>query len=249
MVLADRACHNIVVLTGAGISQESGLETFRDENGIWAKTRLEEVATPLAFAKDPERVHQFYNFRRRQLLSNSVKPNAAHLALAELEQQWEGRLLLVTQNIDDLHERAGSRNLIHMHGELLKARCQACARVQPCRQDLEVRMSCPACGSTGSLRPHVVWFGEVPLLMEEIFQELEQVDLFIAIGTSGNVYPAAGFAESARSIGARVVELNREPSTNTNSFTERIFGPATRIVPSYVQHLLPDHNNEKSEPR
>ena len=238
MVSTNRHCHNIVVLTGAGISQESGLETFRDDNGIWARVRVEEVATPAAFAKNPERVHEFYNLRRRQLLSGSVKPNAAHAALAQLERQWEGKLLLITQNIDDLHERAGSRNLIHIHGELLKARCQACAQVQPCRQDLDVGMRCTSCGCTGSLRPHVVWFGEIPLFMEEILRELKQVDLFIAIGTSGNVYPAAGFVEQARLADAMVAELNMEPSANASSFDERIYGPATRTVPSYVERLL-----------
>ncbi len=246
MVSTDRQCCNIVVLTGAGISQESGLDTFRDKTGIWAKVRIEEVATPVAFVQDPDRVHQFYNLRRRQLLSSAVKPNPAHLALAELERGWEGRLVLITQNIDDLHERAGSQNVIHMHGELLKARCQACAQVQPCRQDLGVKTSCPGCASIGSLRPHVVWFGEVPLLMDEILQELKQVDLFIAIGTSGNVYPAAGFAEKACSVGAVAAELNMEPSANTNRFSERIYGPATSTVPSYVRRLLKGQTNGKS---
>jgi NAD-dependent protein deacetylase/lipoamidase len=238
MAWADRGCRNIVILTGAGISQESGLETFRDKEGIWSRVRPEEVATPNAFVRNPERVHDFYNLRRRQLLSSTVKPNAAHFALAELEQQWEGRLMLVTQNIDDLHERAGSRNLIHMHGELLKSRCQVCARVQPCFEDLDVSTICTACGSTGALRPHVVWFGEVPLFMDEILQELEGVDLFIAIGTSGNVYPAAGFAERASLVGAVVAELNMEPSASAGSYEERIYGPATSTVPSYVHRLL-----------
>jgi NAD-dependent deacetylase len=238
MALTDRPCRHIVILTGAGISRESGLETFRDKNGIWAKVRIEDVATPDAFVQNPERVHQFYNLRRRQLLSNSVKPNAAHLALAELEQRWEGSLVLITQNIDDLHERAGSRNLIHMHGELLKSRCQVCERVQPCREDLDITTVCPSCGSRGSMRPHVVWFGEIPLSMDQILRELEHVDLFIAVGTSGNVYPAAGFAEKARSVGAIAAELNLEPSTNTSTFNERIYGHATSIVPSYVRRLL-----------
>lgn len=247
MTPAHRSCQNLVILTGAGISQESGLETFRDADGIWAKVRLEDVATPEAFAHCPERVHQFYNARRRQLLSDAVKPNAAHLALAHLEQQWRGRLLLVTQNIDDLHERAGSKNVIHMHGELLKARCNACSRVTPCRQDLSAKTSCPDCSSIGSMRPHVVWFGEVPMSLGEIIDELEQCDLFISIGTSGNVYPAAGFVESARLAGAIVVELNMEPSANASSFTERNYGPATTIVPSYVQRLLRNHTEGKSK--
>jgi NAD-dependent protein deacetylase/lipoamidase len=248
MTAADRPCQNIVILTGAGISRESGLETFRDADGIWTKVRLEDVATPEAFARFPERVHRFYNARRRQLVSDAVKPNAAHLALAELEQQWNGRLLLVTQNIDDLHERAGSRHVIHMHGELLKARCNVCSQVTPCRQDLNARMGCPDCGSAGSLRPHVVWFGEVPMSIEEIIDELEQCDLFISIGTSGNVYPAAAFVERARLTGAIVVELNMEPSTNASSFIERNYGPATKIVPGYVHRLLRNHTKRKSKP-
>src|SRR5262249_49899946 len=158
-----------------GISRESGLETFRDRNGIWSNIRLEDVATPDAFGRNPERVHQFYNLRRRQLLSSSVNPNAAHLALAELERRWKGSLVLITQNIDDLHERAGSQNLIHMHGELLKSRCQVCERVQACREDLGTRTVCAGCGCTGALRPHVVWFGEVPLFMDQILQALEHV--------------------------------------------------------------------------
>jgi NAD-dependent deacetylase len=238
MISTDRSFCRVVILTGAGISRESGLDTFRDADGIWAKVKLEDVASLEAFTRDPDRVHRFYNTRRSQLLSDTVEPNAAHVALAELERSWKGRLLLVTQNIDNLHERAGSRNLVHLHGELLKARCNICQRVRPCRSDLNPQMHCPDCGATGSLRPHVVWFGEVPLSMPAIISELEQCDLFISIGTSGNVYPAAGFVQQARLAGAHVVELNMEPSANANSFIERVYGPATEIVPDYTRRLL-----------
>ncbi len=228
----------IVILTGAGISRESGLDTFRDADGIWSRVRLEDVATPEAFARDPVRVQEFYNARRRQLATADVAPNAAHRALAELEQRWSGTVLLVTQNIDDLHERAGSRNLIHMHGELFKARCTSCEAVAPWREDLEAATTCPACGAPGGLRPHVVWFGEMPLEMERIYAALAECGLFVSIGTSGTVYPAAGFVDEARAAGARTVELNIEPSEGHSLFGERIYGPAGRIVPDFVRRLL-----------
>lgn len=229
----------IVVLTGAGISKESGLDTFRDADGIWATVRLEDVATPDAFARAPALVQSFYNARRHGLLDPKVVPNAAHLALAALEERLDGDVLLVTQNIDDLHERAGSRNLLHMHGELLKARCTACSAVIPCREDLGLQSHCQACAAIGSLRPHVVWFGEMPLDMERVYGALAICDLFIAIGTSGNVYPAAGFVEEAkRMAGALTVELNLEPSEGHSLFDERIYGPATDVVPAFVQRLI-----------
>lgn len=233
----DRA--NIVVLTGAGISKESGLDTFRDADGIWSKVRIEDVATPEAFRRDPRRVHAFYNARRRKLLSQQVQPNAAHRALAELEQRWPGALLLVTQNIDNLHERAGSRSLIHMHGEMLKARCEWCDEVFPWEDDLTVDTRCPACMRWGGLRPHVVWFGEMPLEMDRIYEALARTGLFVSIGTSGNVYPAAGFVQEAREIaGARTVELNLEPSEGASLFEERRYGRASEIVPRFVDELL-----------
>ncbi|HVG82154.1 MAG TPA: Sir2 family NAD+-dependent deacetylase [Methylomirabilota bacterium] len=228
----------IVILTGAGISRESGLHTFRDPDGIWARHRIEDVATPEAFQRDPAAVHGFYNARRRGLTDPAIKPNAAHQALAELERRWRGEVLLVTQNIDDLHERAGSRNLIHMHGEILKRRCAACGDVQPCREDLSVDLACPACASLGTLRPHVVWFGEMPLEMDRIFAALRQAELFLSIGTSGTVYPAAGFVTEARAAGAHTVELNLEPSEGRSLFDEAIHGPATEIVPAYLRRLL-----------
>ncbi len=229
----------IVVLTGAGISKESGLDTFRDADGIWAKVRLEDVATPEAFARDPELVQDFYNARRRQLVSGPVEPNAAHRALARLEEQWPGEVLIVTQNIDNLHERAGSRNLLHMHGELLKIRCDGCGTIASWYEDLTVDHACPACGRKGWLRPHVVWFGEMPLEMERIYAALGRCGLFLSIGTSGNVYPAAGFVSHVRRYtDAHAVELNMEPSAGATLFTETIYGAATRVVPDYVDRLL-----------
>ncbi len=230
---------SIVVLTGAGISKESGLDTFRDADGIWSKVRLEDVATPEAFARDPAKVHAFYNARRQGLLSDAVAPNAAHEALARLEAEWPGDVLLITQNIDDLHERAGSENLLHMHGELLKARCRACGRVSPWREDMTLESVCSPCAVPGGLRVHVVWFGELPFEMERIYDALTSCDLFVSIGTSGSVYPASGFVQEVRMTGrAHSVELNLEPSEGHSLFEERIYGPATRIVPDFVDRVL-----------
>jgi NAD-dependent deacetylase len=229
---------SIVILTGAGISKESGLDTFRCAGGIWDKVDLEDVATPEAFLRNPPLVHRFYNDRRRGLLDPAVQPNAAHEALAALERAWPGEFLLVTQNIDDLHERAGSRKLIHMHGELLKAVCVFCRTVMECRADLSFEDACPHCGRRSGLRPDVVWFGEMPYEMERIQRRLESCDLFISIGTSGNVYPAAGFVAEARAAQAHTVELNLEPSQGASQFHEAVNGPATEIVPSFVNRLL-----------
>jgi len=231
---------SIVVLTGAGISRESGLHTFRDADGIWATVNVEDVATPEAFQRDPVRVQDFYNSRRRGILGNAVAPNPAHLALAAFEADWPGGFLLVTQNIDDLHERAGSRNLLHMHGELLKARCESCSNIIECREDLFVETPCRACGELGGMRPHVVWFGEMPFEMERIYAALEACDLFVSIGTSGNVYPAAGFVQTARVAGARTVELNLEPSEGATLFEEAVYGPAGSVVPDWFGKLAAD---------
>ncbi|MFQ6017920.1 MAG: Sir2 family NAD+-dependent deacetylase [Kiloniellaceae bacterium] len=229
----------IVVLTGAGVSKESGLDTFRDADGIWSKVRLEDVATPEAFARDPARVHAFYNARRQRLLSGNIQPNAAHRALARLESAWPGEVLLVTQNIDDLHERAGSTRLVHMHGEILKGRCQACRAVSPWARDMSLESVCPACGRTGGLRVHVVWFGEMPFEMDRIYGALSACDLFVSIGTSGSVYPAAGFVQEARMNGkAHTVELNLEPSEGHGRFAERRYGPASQVVPDFVERIL-----------
>ena len=227
----------IVVLTGAGISRESGLHTFRDADGIWATVRIEDVATPEAFARDPARVQAFYDARRRGLLDPAIQPNAAHRALARLEAEWPAPVLLVTQNIDDLHERGGSRAPLHMHGEILKARCLACRGVFPAPRDLAPGPACPGCGQ-GPLRPHVVWFGEMPLEMDRIEAALEACQLFVSIGTSGNVYPAAGFVELALAAGARTVELNLERSLGAARFDEGRYGPASVVVPAFVDTLL-----------
>jgi NAD-dependent deacetylase len=229
----------IVVLTGAGVSVESGLPSFRGAGGLWEGWRLEEVATPEAFARQPATVQRFYDQRRRQLLSGAVQPNAAHLALAELERRWPGTVLIVTQNIDDLHERAGSRNLIHMHGELLKARCTGCGAVHAWRADLGAPHRCPACHGADRLRPHIVWFGELPLELDRIDAALAACDLFVAIGTSGQVYPAAGFIEQIRRHGrAHSLELNLEPGAPSRRFAEQRTGPAGALVPRLVEELL-----------
>lgn len=229
----------IVILTGAGVSQESGLETFRDPDGIWSKVRVEDVATPQAFARDPDAVHAFYNMRRARHRALNVAPNPAHLALARLEQEWPGRVLLVTQNVDTLHERAGSRNLVHMHGVHSQARCNHCSHVTPWDGDMSVRDVCDGCHRAGGLRPNVVWFGEMPLELERIFAALSDCDLFISIGTSGNVYPAAGFVSVVRKGGrGHTVEINLEPSQGALQFAEAHYGPASVAVPAYVDGLL-----------
>ncbi len=196
------------------------------------------MATPGGFARDPERVQAFYNDRRRELTGGLIAPNAAHLALAELEARRPGEFLLVTQNVDNLHERAGSRALLHMHGELLKARCQGCEGVSPWDKDLGAGDKCPHCGRVGLMRPHVVWFEEIPLYMDEIQRSLERCRTFVSIGTSGDVYPAAGFVRQARAAGARTVELNLEPSRNAGVFDQGFYGPATKVVPAWVEEML-----------
>jgi len=232
---------SIAILTGAGISKESGLATFRDPDGIWATVRIEDVATPEAYARDPARVLEFYNVRRGGLVDSNVAPNAAHRALARLEDEWPGDVTIITQNIDDLHERAGSKNLIHMHGELLKIRCTACRDVIAWRDDVTVGHACPSCDATGTLRPNVVWFGEMPLMMDEIQMILDRCGLFVSIGTSGNVYPAAGFVQQVRLGGkGHTVELNLEPSEGATMFAEAQYGPATEIVPAFVDRILED---------
>jgi NAD-dependent deacetylase len=225
----------VVVLTGAGISAESGVPTFRDADGLWHGHRVEEVATPEAFEARPMLVHRFYDERRRSL--RGVEPNAAHRALARLEEGWGERFTLVTQNIDDLHERAGSRRVCHMHGELQSALCRACGRRTPWLEDLADLPPCPGCGVT-ELRPDVVWFGEVPYRMPEIEQRLAAADLFVSVGTSGAVYPAAGFVQVAQAYGARTLELNLDPSEGTAFFDEARHGPASRLVPEWVEELL-----------
>jgi NAD-dependent deacetylase len=226
----------IVILTGAGLSAESGLSTFRDKDGIWSRHRIEDVATPEAFARDPERVLEFYNTRRKG--AAGVKPNAAHEALAKLEKKYPGVVLTVTQNIDPLHEMAGTRSLIHMHGEILKKLCAHCGAKEHWEEDLSTDLVCPVCERSGGMRPDVVWFGEMPYHMEDIYKALGACDLFISIGTSGTVYPAAGFVMEARNAGAHTVELNLEPSEGATLFAKAIHGKATKIVPVFVDGLL-----------
>lgn len=227
---------HIVILTGAGLSAESGLSTFRDKDGIWARHKIEDVATPEAFARDPERVLEFYNTRRKG--AAGVKPNAAHQALARLEKEHTGEVLTVTQNIDSLHEQAGTSHLIHMHGEILKSLCAHCGAKEPWEDGLSTSLVCQACKNTGGMRPDVVWFGEMPYQMEEIYDALSACDLFISIGTSGTVYPAAGFVMEAKRAGAHTVELNLEPSEGASTFAQAMHGPATEVVPRYVDALL-----------
>lgn len=226
---------NIVILTGAGVSAESGLGTFRDRDGIWAEFDLDAVATPQGFARNPDLVHAFYNARRTNCLQ--AVPNAAHAALARLEKHHRGTVTLVTQNIDDLHERAGSREVIHMHGDVLRALCAACGHRWPAPEILSAQDPCPACAAR-TARPDVVWFGEYPYHMERITRALAQADLFVAIGTSGHVYPAAGFVETARETGARCLELNLEASVTRNLFDAVRLGPASMVVPRWVDEIL-----------
>ncbi|WP_234047247.1 Sir2 family NAD+-dependent deacetylase [Luteolibacter pohnpeiensis] len=229
---------NIVILTGAGISAESGVPVFRGPDGLWEGHRVEDVATPEAFEANPELVHRFYNQRRAKLLDPAIQPNAAHLALARLEKESAAHVLLITQNIDDLHERAGSENLLHLHGELLKSRCTTCGNVAPLLAETSTSSKCQACGNIGTLRPHIVWFGEMPFHLEEISSALRAADWFVSIGTSGNVYPAAGFVSLASHAGARTLELNLDPSQTSDSFQESRLGPATQLVPAWVNEIL-----------
>lgn len=229
----------VFVLTGAGVSAESGLGTFRDRGGIWSRFDPMQLATPEAFARDPVLVHEFYNLRRRGVIA--AAPNAAHTALAHLESRLQQRgasLFLCTQNVDDLHERAGSRTVSHMHGEILEARCLGCEAVMPWREDLSLETPCPACGEAGGLRPDIVWFGEMPKHLDVIGAALREAELFVAIGTSGAVYPAAGYVAQARALGIRTCELNLEPSDNAAHFDEARYGPASVVVPEFITWLL-----------
>lgn len=225
----------IVILTGAGISAESGLGTFRDEDGLWARHRIEDVATPEGFARNPALVHEFYNARRVQ--AAAAQPNAAHTALARLERDFAGEVLIITQNVDGLHETAGSRNVLHMHGTLAGALCGACGHRWTAPAQMHPGQICPECAAPAG-RPDVVWFGEMPYHMDEIWDHLRRADLFAAIGTSGNVYPAAAFVQDADRAGAHTVELNLAPSATVSDFAETHFGRATQIVPAWVSALL-----------
>lgn len=237
---AMQTIRNIVILTGAGVSAESGIDTFRSAGGLWEQHRVEDVATPEGFARDPDLVLRFYDMRREAI--QTKEPNPAHHALGKLEREWPkqvpgGSVTLVTQNVDDLHERGGSLSVIHMHGEHLTVWCTACDARVAWREALLHRPPCPQC-SAPALRPDVVWFGEVPYRMDEIFAALREADLFVSIGTSGAVYPAAGFVRTARDIGAQALELNLERSQGSQWFHETRLGPASEIVPAWVEELL-----------
>lgn len=228
---------SIVILTGAGISAESGIATFRAEDGLWANHKVQDVATPEGFMRNPELVQNFYNTRRKQL--SSVKPNAAHIALAELEEKWPGEFLLITQNVDDLHERAGSKKLIHMHGELKQIRCMNTDTIYEWGEDVLPDTKCLCCNEFGTLRPNIVWFGEMPMEMERIYEHLMNSSLFVAIGTSGNVYPAAGFVQEAKMNGCEhTVEINLMPSQMESMFDEKIYGLAGEKVPEFVNRII-----------
>ena len=235
-----RSFPHTVILTGAGISSESGIATFRSTDGLWEKHSLEDVATPEGFMRDPALVHQFYNQRRAQL--RTVEPNVAHQAIARLQKKMGEKVFLITQNIDDLHERGGSHQVLHMHGELFKARCMASGRVMDWRTDLSPESQCNCCKPSSVMRPHIVWFGEMPLGMEHIYDALEKAELFVSIGTSGNVYPAAGFVAEARRHGAVTLELNLEPSAQQGLFAAGRCGLATKIVPDWVGLMLQSDN-------
>lgn len=229
-----KAYKSIVILTGAGISAESGIKTFRASDGLWEDHRIEDVATPEGYEKDSELVHRFYNMRRQQLLSDDIKPNAAHIALAKFEENKKLNVLVVTQNIDNLHERGGSKNIIHMHGELLKSFCTRTGKRYATESDVTPHSICECCQQENTLRPDIVWFGEMPYQMDDIYAAIARCDLFISIGTSGNVYPAAGFVQAANQSGAHTVELNLEPSLVESEFKEKIYGKATDIVGNYL---------------
>lgn len=227
--------NHIVILTGAGVSAESGIPTFRGVGGLWEGRDVMELATPEAFERNRDLVQRFYNERRQDLLK--IEPNAAHRAIARLQREYPGRVTLVTQNIDDLHERGGSPEVWHIHGELLLSRCERCYAVQHCHEDLHSASVCENCGRAGRLRPHVVWFGEVPFHLDNLNIKTRDATLFAAIGTSGLVYPAANFVHIARSRGARCIEFNLESSDGV--FDEFIPGPATQTVTAWVDSLLP----------
>jgi NAD-dependent deacetylase len=226
---------NIVILTGAGISAESGLRTFRADDGLWEDHRVEDVASPQGFRRDPELVQRFYDARRANVVA--AEPNSAHRALGRLDTEWDGELLVVTQNIDDLHQRGGAGRVLHMHGEALSAWCLACDARHRWTGTLLDEPPCPACGEA-ALRPDIVWFGEMPYQMERIFTALARADLFVSIGTSGAVYPAAGFVQQAKSAGARTLELNLERSQGSHWFDESRFGAASEVVPGWVEEML-----------
>lgn len=229
--------NNIVILTGAGISEESGIQTFRGSNGMWGKNKIDDVATLQAFFENPNLVHDFYNKRRRNLLSDLVKPNLAHDALANAEKKFEGSFTIITQNIDNLHERAGTKNVIHLHGELLKMKCTKCMAINHCDFDLHVNSKCPRCGFDDSLRPDVVWFGEISDKLVQCYNLLKRCDLFVSIGTSGIVHPASSFVKKCSSLCVKI-EVNIEETENSRDFDFHFFGKSSEVVPRLIKDIL-----------
>ena len=229
----------IVILTGAGISAESGIKTFRDQDGLWENHKIEDVASPEGFRFNPDLVYEFYNLRRAQLLSDEVQPNRAHLALARLQENYKGSITLVTQNVDNLHERGGSKNVIHMHGELMKMRCQNSLEVFSALDHFDGNTNCDCCKEPGHLRPHIVWFGEMPLYMHEINAQLNSCDIFISIGTSGLVYPAAMFVDMVPR-GATKIEVNLDETQISDRFDKHYIGQASQQVEKLIDDLLND---------
>jgi NAD-dependent deacetylase len=226
---------HIVILTGAGISAESGLGTFRDKGGLWKKFNPADLASPRTFAKEPARVHEFYNMRRANCID--AKPNEAHLALAKLERDYSGQVLIVTQNVDDLHQRAGSVNVLQMHGALLRAKCSTCGAKWQTALVMRAQDTCPTCHAQ-SCRPDIVWFGESPYHMPEIRTAIAACDLFVVIGSSGSVYPAAGFAAIAKKRGSQTLSINLDTSSAADQFDQQMLGPATRMVPRWINQVL-----------
>ena len=233
---------NIFILTGAGISKESGINTFREKDGLWDNYKIEDVCTPDAFKRNPDLVNNFYNERKSQLKSPKIKPNEAHLSLAELEKNCSGEFLIVTQNIDNLHERAGSKKILHMHGSLEHAYCMYCNQKVVLNFKLSTSYKCRNCLNKGMVRVDVVWFGEQPKYLEEIYNFLEKTEVFISIGTSNNVYPAAGFIDYLNQLNKKIFmyEFNLEETIKTSQFDQTYFGPATQTIPKFVEDLIND---------
>jgi NAD-dependent deacetylase len=225
------------VLTGSGISQESGLDTFRGEDGLWSDQRLQDVASLEAFRLNPSKIYNFYNQRRRELVTGGVEPNAAHLALAKL-QEGRDEVLLVTQNVDDLHERAGSKKVLHLRGQLKEALCMACLSVMPWADDLGLGDRCPICKKAGTLRPNIVWLGEKPYHLDDVYEILKQCRVFTSVGASGDVHPASAMVKRARASGLKTMEFNFEPSIKAASFDEGRYGHCVDTVPAWVEEVL-----------
>lgn len=237
----SRIYKHIVFLTGAGISAESGLSTFRSENGLWNNHRVEDVATIEAYLRNPDYVHQFYNDMRPELFK--AQPNMAHLAITTLQQQYTGEINIITQNVDTLHEKAGNRNIYHIHGQINQIVCMNCGHISETWSDISSEDVCERCGISGMLKPNIVFFGENLLYMDKVYNLLHKCDLFISVGTSGVVYPAAGFVQTAKIFGADTIELNMEQTSNNHLFDRHIYGPAGTTLPQFVDELLANMQN------